>query len=216
MFEFNVDLALKYLVTLFSIINPLGVIPIFMAMTREFSEQEIHSVSRTCSLAVVITLLTSLFLGTYILKFFQISIPSFTIGGGILLFTMAFGMISAKISSSKINPQELKEQEKETRKQIAITPLAIPLLSGPGSISVSIIHSQTFTHISEWAMAAIGIVIIGLFLNWLLHSSKIIGPKLGIMGMNVMTRIMGIILLAMSIEMISTGIFKELIPSLAK
>lgn len=211
MFE-QIDEPIKYLVTLISIINPIGVIPIFLSLTQDASKEEIKKIASSCSLAVAVTIIISLILGKYILLLFQISIPSFTIGGGIMLFSMAFGMISAKTSAHKLNKQEIKQQE--TNHEIGIVPMAIPLLSGPGAISVSIIHAKSFTGIEQWSIALIGVIIIALIVKFALLSSEKIGKKMGTLGLNVLTRVMGIILLSMSIEMIASGVIKELLPVL--
>ncbi len=212
--ETEIDHILKYAITLFTIINPLGIIPIFISMTKDYDLKELKTVSKSCALAVIITLIISLVIGQKILNFFGISIASFRIGGGLLIFTMAFSMISAKASSAKINRSELREHEESSDgTELGIVPLAIPLLAGPGAISTSIIHAQNFTGFDLWAGAIFVIVLIGVFILFSFRYSRIIGEKLGVIGLNVLTRIMGIILLALAIEMIAGGI-KEILPVL--
>lgn len=202
---------LKFAITLLSIINPLGAIPVFLGFTKHHKNLDIKKVSYTTSIAVITTLLISLFLGQMLLNFFGISIASFTIGGGLLLFTMAFSMISAHQSNARINTEEIRSFDFE--REIGIIPLAIPLLSGPGAISTSIIYSKGFSHISHWVGAVVVILIIGLVIKLILSYADKIGDRLGQIGLNVMTRIMGLILLSMSIEMIASGI-KEIMPIL--
>lgn len=203
--------VIKFGITLLSIINPLGAIPVFLGFTKNHKNLNIKKVSYTTSIAVITTLLVSLFLGQTLLNFFGISIASFTIGGGLLLFTMAFSMISAHQSNAKINTEEIRSFDFE--REIGIIPLAIPLLSGPGAISTSIIYSKGFSHLSHWVGAVIVILIIGFVIKLILSYADKIGDKLGQIGLNVMTRIMGLILLSMSIEMIAGGI-KEIMPIL--
>lgn len=203
--------VIKFGITLLSIINPLGAIPVFLGFTKNHKNLNIKKVSYTTSIAVITTLLVSLFLGQTLLNFFGISIASFTIGGGLLLFTMAFSMISAHQSNAKINTEEIRSFDFE--REIGIIPLAIPLLSGPGAISTSIIYSKGFSHLSHWVGAVIVILIIGFIIKLILSYADKIGDKLGQIGLNVMTRIMGLILLSMSIEMIAGGI-KEIMPIL--
>lgn len=202
--------GLKFAVTLVSILNPIGVIPIFLGMTEQFSPEKIKKISTSCSLAVIITINLSLLLGQQILNFFGISIASFTIGGGILLFTMAFSMISAKPSSAKLNQEETDNIDPS---EIGIVPLAIPLLAGPGTISTAIIHSKSFTSTYDYLAAIFVIIIAGLLIKLTFSYSKKIADKIGRIGLNVMTRIMGLILLSISIEMILGGI-KEILPVL--
>ncbi|ATH08243.1 hypothetical protein BIY24_09855 [Halobacteriovorax marinus] len=203
--------TLKFSITLISILNPIGIIPIFLNLTKANSESQIIKIAHSCSLAVVITILVSLVAGQYVLEFFGISIASFTIGGGILLSSMAFSMIQATSSNAKINDDEI-EQMQDLR-ELGIVPLAIPLLSGPGAISTSIIHAKAFATPLHWVGAILAVILIGILVRNVLAYSKRIGERLGTIGQNVMTRIMGIILLAISIEMIVGGV-KEIIPIL--
>jgi len=124
---------------------------------------------------------------------------------------MAFSMISGQQSNTKINTQEIESFDFE--KEIGIIPLAIPLLSGPGAISTSIIHSKNFTTPLHWIYSIVMVIFIGLLIKIVLSYAEKIGDRLGQIGLNVMTRIMGLILLSMSIEMIASGI-KEIMPIL--
>ena len=203
--------TLKFSVTLLSVLNPIGIIPIFIGITKKSSQNQVNKISNSCSLAVIATLIVSLLIGQTVLEFFGISIASFTIGGGILISTMAFNMIKAESSGAKMNEDEIEHMQ--DLREMGIVPLAIPLLSGPGAISTAIIHAKSFSNTSHWVGAFIAIFAIGVLIKLVLSSSKKIGDKLGKIGLNVMTRIMGIILLAISIEMIIGGI-KEIIPIL--
>lgn len=203
--------VLKFSITLLSIMNPIGVIPVFLGFTKHNKSLNISKVTNSCSLAVGLTLILSLMAGQYILNFFGISVASFTIGGGILLATIAFTMIQGQLSNTKINDDEIRSVDYE--KEIGVIPLAIPLLSGPGAISTSIIHSKNFTGPIHWIGAVIAVIGVALIVKLTLTYADRIGNKLGPIGLNVLTRIMGLILLAMSIEMIASG-FKEILPIL--
>jgi MarC family membrane protein len=202
---------LKFAVTLVSILNPIGVIPVFLGFTRVRKNLNIRKVANVAASATGLTILISLFLGQSILGFFGISISSFTVGGGILLFTIAFSMISAHQSESKINPEELERVDYE--REIGIIPLAIPLLSGPGVISTCIIQAKGFTSTYHWMGAFAVVILVTILIKYLLTFAKDIGRNIGEIGINVMTRIMGLLLLATSIEMIASGI-KEILPIL--
>lgn len=193
----------KFTVTLVSILNPLGVVPIFINLTSRFSDENVSAIATACSATVGITILLSLVLGQQILGFFGISIASFTIGGGLLLSSMAFSMIQAKQPNAKMNEEEIEYTEMS--REIGVVPLAIPLLSGPGTISISIIQADGFKTSYHWVGAVIAVVLISLGINLILTYSRPIGKRLGRIGLNVMTRIMGIILLAIGIEMIISG-----------
>ena len=203
--------VIKFSITLISIINPLGAIPVFLGFTKNHKNLNSKNVTNTCAIAVTITILISLILGQRVLNFFGISVASFTIGGGFLLFTMAFSMISGHQSNTKINTEEIRSFDFE--REIGIIPLAIPLLSGPGAISTSIIHAKNFTTSAHWMIAIPMVLFLGLLIKIILSYAENIGDRLGQIGLNVMTRIMGLILLSMSIEMIAGGI-KEILPIL--
>lgn len=205
------SVVMKYAITLISIMNPIGVIPVFLGFTKHNKSLNISKVTNACSLAVGSTLILSLLAGQYILNFFSISVASFTIGGGILLATIAFTMIQGQLSNTKINDDEIRSVDYE--KEIGVIPLAIPLLSGPGAISTSIIHSKNFGSPIQWIGAVIVVVVVALIVKLTLTYADRIGNKLGPIGLNVLTRIMGLILLAMAIEMIASG-FKEILPIL--
>lgn len=203
--------TLKFGITLISILNPIGVIPIFLTLTNRYSDSKIKLVARSCAITVAITILISLVLGQKILSFFGISIASFTIGGGFLIFTMAFSMIRAQQSHTKMNPDEIDDAEETA--EIGIVPLAIPLLSGPGTISTSIIQAKNFNDAGHWLGATIVTIAVGIIVLLILRNSRAIGKRLGRIGLNVMTRVMGLILLSISIEMIVAGI-KDILPIL--
>lgn len=206
------DDSIKLLVSLLSILNPLGVIPVFISLTESFSEDKVKSIATSCALTVGATIIISLALGQRILSFFGISLASFSIGGGILIFMMALQMISAKNVAQKLNKSE---QENLNPSEIGIVPLAIPLLAGPGTISQAIIYSNKVESGTYWIGSIAVVLIIGLLIKFVFQYSKIIGKRLGTIGLNVMTRIMGLIILSLSIEIIASGI-RDILPALGK
>lgn len=209
--ENTVTDVMKFGIALLSIVNPLGAIPIFLSITKDFSEGEIKKIASSCSLAVVITIIISLVIGQKILQFFGISIASFRVGGGFLLFTMSLSMISAKSHNSKMNKDEVEEYDPS---EIGIVPLAIPLLAGPGAISTSIIKAEALNTTTAWIGIVLITIFVGLLIKIVLSFSRPIGDKLGTLGLNVMTRVMGLILMALAIEFVTLGI-KQLFPVLS-
>lgn len=203
--------TLKFAITIFSILNPLGALPMFLTLTAGRSHKGINHISTTCALTVFITALVSLFLGEKLLGVFGISIPSFRIGGGVLLATMAFSMIYAKQQQSKLSKEEIALQESEDT--IGIVPLAIPLLAGPGTISTTIVYASGFSSLWHWVGAVVALALISLAIKYILLFSEQIGKRIGTIGLNVLTRIMGIITMAIAIEFIATGL-KQFFPNL--
>ncbi len=211
-YTFVFEDTLKLFISLLSILNPLGIIPIFITLTIGFSEDKVKSIATSCSVTVSITLVVSLVLGKGILDFFGISLASFSIGGGILIFSMAMQMVSARMASQKLNE---KEKHELNPSEIGIVPLAIPLLAGPGTISQAIIYSNKLTSPAYWLGSAITVLIIGILIKFTFQYSRFIGKKLGTIGLNVMTRIMGLIILSLSIEIIASGVL-EILPGLGR
>ena len=201
--QMALDDSIKLIVSMMSILNPIGVIPIFLSMTESFPEKKVKAIATSCSITVIITLIISLIAGKKLLSIFSISVDSFTIGGGFLIFTMAMEMIKAKRPSTKMNKDEIEHMEAN---EIGIVPLAIPLISGPGSISTAIIYSSRMSTTYHWIGAIVSFILLGVMIKLIFSYSRIIGKKMGTIGLNVMTRIMGLILLAVSIEMVSSGL----------
>ncbi|EIW8781773.1 YchE family NAAT transporter [Klebsiella pneumoniae] len=208
---FDFSAYFKFFIGLFALVNPVGIIPVFISMTSYQPAAVRNKTNLTANLSVAIILLTSLFLGDGILQIFGISIDSFRIAGGILVVTIAMSMISGKLGEDKQNKQE--KSETAVRESIGVVPLALPLMAGPGAISSTIVwgtryHSWVHLVGFSLAIAVFALCCWGIFCMapWLVR-------LLGQTGINVITRIMGLLLMALGIEFIVTGI-KALFPGL--
>ncbi|EKZ6378046.1 YchE family NAAT transporter [Klebsiella pneumoniae] len=208
---FDFSAYFKFFIGLFALVNPVGIIPVFISMTSYQPAAVRNKTNLTANLSVAIILLTSLFLGDGILQIFGISIDSFRIAGGILVVTIAMSMISGKLGEDKQNKQE--KSETAVRESIGVVPLALPLMAGPGAISSTIVwgtryHSWVHLVGFSLAIAVFALCCCGIFriAPWLVR-------LLGQTGINVITRIMGLLLMALGIEFIVTGI-KALFPGL--
>lgn len=199
-------------IALFAIVNPIGSVPIFVSATDGWPAQDRARTANTVALTVFLVLISSAFFGDQILEFFSISIPSFQVGGGILLMLIAISMMHGKQSYARQTPEEA--QEVADRQVIAIVPLSIPLLAGPGAISNMIIAAQQ-NH-TFWGHLSLSIPVAAVcLLIWVtLRLSGSIAYKLGTIGINIVTRLMGLILAAMAVEFIAHGI-AGLFPALA-
>lgn len=189
---------------LFAIVNPIGCVPIFVSVTDGFTKQARARTIRTVGITVFAVLTLAVFLGDRILEFFSISIPSFQIGGGILLLLMAISMMHAKQSGTLHTPEEL--QASAERDAVAVVPLSIPLLAGPGAISSMIIAAQHKSSFLGHVQLIIPIAAVSLLAWGILRLSLPITQRLGTVGINIFTRLMGLILAAMSVEFIAHGI----------
>ncbi|HII0006276.1 TPA: YchE family NAAT transporter [Klebsiella variicola] len=201
----------KFFIGLFALVNPVGIIPVFISMTSYQPAAVRNKTNLTANLSVAIILLTSLFLGDGILQIFGISIDSFRIAGGILVVTIAMSMISGKLGEDKQNKQE--KSETAVRESIGVVPLALPLMAGPGAISSTIVWGtryHSWVHLVGFSLA---IAVFALCCWSIFRMAPWLVRLLGQTGINVITRIMGLLLMALGIEFIVTGI-KALFPGL--
>ena len=201
----------KFLIGIIAIVNPVGAIPVFMSLTSEASSHERRAIAKVVVLSVFIILLTSLFLGEAILNFFGITIDSFRVAGGILILLMAIAMLQAKTSPVKTSEAEVETAGNQD--SIAVVPLAMPLLAGPGAISTVILYAHKGTGISHFALISLDIFILSLVLFVSLLSVPMVSKYISQTGINIFTRIMGLILSAIAIEFIANGL-KGLFPAL--
>ncbi|AJR07983.1 MarC family protein [Photobacterium gaetbulicola] len=203
---------LQFFVGLIAAVNPIGIMPIFVSLTGHMSPEERNKTALTANIAVAVILTVSLLAGQLLLDMFSISLDSFRVAGGLLLLTIAFSMMSGKLGEDKQNKQE--KSESISREQIGVVPLAMPLMAGPGAISSTIVYGSRYPGMSSTVGIAMTIVAFA-FCCWLLfRAAPIIVRFLGQTGINVITRIMGLILAALGIEFIANGL-RALFPGLA-
>ena len=193
---------------LFAITNPVGAVPVFLSVTHELSLKERREIATKTAITVVLTLVVFALIGQWIFKFFGSTTDAFAIAGGILLFKMAMEMLSGKLSSVKISREETEEFDEEavTLEEVAIIPLAIPLISGPGAITTVMLYMARSTSLSDKAIVLLSIIAIGFTVWLVLCSANAIKNRLGRVGIKVMTRMMGLILTSMAVQMIINGI----------
>lgn len=203
---------LKILVALIAIVNPLGAVPIYVSLSTDLEPGEQVKLPGVIAGAVMGILLASLFFGEMILEFFGITIAAFRVGGGILLLIIAISMLHAKVSGIKQTREEIEESGE--RESVAVVPLATPLLAGPGAISSMIIYSHRGSGVMHYALISADILLLGLLLWAVLRLTPWITKNTSRTGINIFTRIMGLILAAIAVEFIASGL-KGLFPVLA-
>ncbi|MBN1931720.1 MAG: YchE family NAAT transporter [Desulfobacterales bacterium] len=202
---------MKMLIGLIAIVNPIGAIPIFISLTSEFDISERRTVSNIATYSVLTILLLSLFIGEFVLNFFGITINSFLVAGGLLILLMAISMMHAKTSRIKRTAEEAEESE--GKDSIAVVPLATPLLAGPGAISTVILYAHKGIGFRHYLIVGLIILTLTLLLFIVFKFVPYISKYISQTGINVFTRIMGLILAAISIEFITSGL-KGLFPAL--
>ena len=205
---------LKPLIALLAIVNPIGVLPFYIHFTNGFSRQQRQRTIRVAAFSAFVVIAVSAVAGLRIIEFFGISLASFQVGGGMLLLVSALQMLNAQPAESR--PVDLVDgsDKADAGDSIAIVPLTIPLLTGPATISTMVIYAEKSRHWWQIAVLVGYGVVIGLSV-WLAFSlAGRIARVLGKTGINVMTRLMGLILAALAIEVMSDGLVK-LFPVLA-
>ena len=196
------NFALLCFTSFFTLINQISTMPIFMTMTSELDVADRNHTARKASIVALLTILVFAFSGQLLFKFFGISVNSFKIVGGVIFFIMGMDMLQARLSQVKIKDSEIKSYVND----ISITPLAIPMICGPGAITNSIVLMEKATTI-EMKMILIGCITLVILLTYLilLGSSKII-KLLGETGNNVLIRLMGLIVMVIAVEFFFSGL----------
>ncbi|MDI1269160.1 MAG: MarC family protein [Polaromonas sp.] len=200
----------KPLVTLLAIVNPLAIVPFFIHYTRGFSTEQRRRTIVIASFSAFMVIATSALLGLQILEFFSISLASFQVGGGMLLLISAMNMLNAQPAEAKPNTHELEDGAEKAAMgaSIAVVPLTIPLLTGPATMSTVVIYAEKAQNFFQLSLLVGYGVVIGLATAVCFALAEPIARVLGKTGINVMTRLMGLILAALAIEVMTGGLLK--------
>lgn len=201
----------KLTVGLISIVNPIGGVPIFLSLTDGRSAAQRRRIGLTTSLALLVILLVALSGGEAILRFFGIGIPSFRLAGGILILLMALSMLRAESTPMKHTSEE--HRESTHKESISVVPLAMPLLAGPGAISTVIVYAHGDAGWGHYAHGILAIFITAAAVLVVLSLASRVEKAMGRTGMNIVTRVMGLIIAAIAVEFMAEGLV-ELFPVL--
>ena len=194
----------KILLALLVIVDPLGAIPPFIVMVGSLSEAQKMRIASVASMAVAIVLAAAAIIGEALLHFFGITIASFKVGGAILILLMAMSMLQARPVRDKQTPEEAREAE--DKDSIAVVPLAVPLLAGPGAISAVIIYAAEARGLAHTLVIVACCLVVGIA-TWLsLRAATPVARMLGKTGINIAVRLMGVILAALAVEIFASGI----------
>ena len=202
----------RFFTALLVILDPFAAIPIFLSLTQGYTSAERNRSVTLAAITVAVVLCLSAMFGETMLTVLGTSLPSFRVGGGIVLLLMALTMLRAQPDQMRATSAE--KTEAEGRENIAIVPIAIPLLAGPGSISTVIIqmHRPGAEYHLFWVIAVI--LLLTLLLWIVLRLATPIGRALGPIGLNVLNRLFGLILTAIAVEIMANGL-RGLFPVLA-
>ncbi|MEK9951657.1 MAG: MarC family protein [Curvibacter sp.] len=202
----------KPLITLLAIVNPLAIVPFFIHYTQDFTPEQRRRTIWISSFSAFAVIAISALLGLQLLAFFGISLASFQVGGGMLLLTSALAMINAQPAEAKSNAEEM--QDAAARASIAVVPLTIPLLTGPATMSTVVIYADKAQTLWQLGTLVGYGVVVAAATALCFALAEPIARVLGKTGINVMTRLMGLILAALAVEVMSDGLTK-LFPALA-
>ena len=194
--------ALLCFTSFFTLTNPLGTMPVFLTMTHGMNNQERQDIVRRATIVSFITLLVFTFSGQFLFKFFGISTNGFRIAGGFIIFKIGYDMLQARYSNAKLKEEEVRTYAND----ISITPLAIPMLCGPGAIANGImLMDDANTYMLKGIL--IGVIALVYFITFLiLRASTRLVKMIGETGNNVMMRLMGLILMVIAVECFVSGI----------
>jgi multiple antibiotic resistance protein len=202
---------IEFVTAILVILNPFGNLPVFLSVTSGQTDQRRNSIVATAAATVALVLAFSVVAGEKVLRLFGINLPCFQVGGGILVLLMAVSMLHARRSRLSHAPEESKTAEEQ--ESLGVVPLGTPLLAGPGSISTAIIYANKA---GTWFDTGflIATCLLAAAVVWVVFRlGRPIGGYLGPGGINILTRLMGLILAAVAVKFITEGL-AQLLPGL--
>jgi multiple antibiotic resistance protein len=186
---------------LFPIVNPFGGIPMFFSLTSTFTEPERNRTALKVAFWVFVILVTFMFFGRFVLFIFGITLPVLKIAGGLIVANTAWGMVTA---SSRLTPDE--SVAANTKEDISLTPMAMPLLSGPGSIGVVMGLAAHVDSMASYVGIVLGITALAISVYLFLRMGEPFASKLGPNAMGAITRIFGFLILAIAVQLVADGV----------
>lgn len=197
----------------FTLINPLGVMPIFMTMTADLDQEHRTSIAKKASIISFGIIILFALSGQLLINFFGISVNSFKIVGGVIFFLMGMDMLQARLTRVKIKNSEVKTYVND----ISITPLSIPMICGPGAITNAIVLMDEANSIFQQGILLFAVFVVMVLTYIILFSSSSILKVIGETGNNVLMRLMGLIVMVIAVEFFFSGlkpILQDIFPTL--
>lgn len=194
--------AFLCLTSFFTLTNPLGTMPVFLTMTQDMADSQRRAIVRRATFISFVTLLTFTVLGQFLFKFFGISTNGFRIAAGIVILKIGYDMLQARVSHTKLKDEEIKNYAND----ISVTPLAIPLLCGPGAIANGIMLMESADTMAMKGVLIGSIAFIYTLTYFILRASTRLVKVIGETGNNVMMRLMGLLLMVIAVECFVAGL----------
>jgi len=198
-------LIISVLASIISVVNPLGAMPMFISLTNDYTPREKAKTSLQISFYFTLILLSFFLLGTYILSFFGISINAMRIAGGLVILSSGYGLLSGEFEKNRSVTAKVKE-EALIKHDISFTPMAMPLLSGPGSISLLITYYNEYPDWKQRFIIIFVIILSGILVYLTLRTSSYLNKFLGVAGLKAVSRIMGFLVMSIGVQYIIVGI----------
>ena len=204
----SLNIELQYLLfclsTLFTVVNPLGITPIFAAMTERFSNGDQIRIARKGIITGSTVLVIFTLLGSFIFRFYGITVEAFQIMGGIIFFRSGLRMLDAQVGRSRTTQSE--RDEFKDSDELAISPIGVPLITGPGAITGVVILSGKGSSDFSIITLLIAVIITMTLFYWILRAGNVLAKRIGITGMRVIERMMGLILMVIAVQFIINGL----------
>ncbi|MDD1770075.1 MAG: MarC family protein [Methanomassiliicoccales archaeon] len=206
----TLEFAITAFAAVFAVVNPIGNIPFFVAVTEGYPKDLRKRIIVKITVVIIVVLMAFALFGQYIFALYGITIPAFKIAGGILLFTISFSMVQGQRTRTKITEQD--EEDLLAKEEIGIVPLGIPLFAGPGAITTVMIYisyATTSTDVTAEVLEVFAAILVTAAISYLLlvYSAPIF-DRMGRMGAAAFSRIMGLLLAAVAVEFIISGILE--------
>lgn len=199
------ELFIYLFTALFSVLNPIGTVPIFVGLTQDYTKKERSNVSLLTALNVFVILVISFYIGQYVLGFFGITITALKITGGIMIASSGFSLLNGKLSKKR-GLNKKAEAEAQHRDSISLTPLAMPMLAGPGSMSLLIAFYQDHNSTNEILFSTLAIFVVSIAIFVVLRSANYLAKFLGTSGIVAVSRITGFLTIAIGIQYIISAV----------
>jgi multiple antibiotic resistance protein len=203
-FNIEIDFLILCLSTLFSLVNPLGITPVFLAMTEGYSKQDRVLIAKRGVFTGTTTLIVFAFLGSIIFSFFGITIEAFQIMGGIIFFRSGLHMLDAKVGRTRTTAKE--QEEFITANEIAYTPIGVPLITGPGAITGAMLLSAQTNSTVSFGTLIFSILLVMISVLLIFIGGEKLSRRIGVTGMRIIQRIMGLILMVIAVQFVINGV----------
>ncbi len=207
----NISEALQFIVAMTIMLNPLGGISVFLDLTKRVSHPEQKKIARSSTIAIISIMLIALWTGEALLNLLNITIPAFRFAGGIILLLIGLSMLQSK--ESAVSHTEADDEAAKNQESIAIVPMALPVIVGPGAISTLVIAAGDYPNLIDKVYLTAICVLLGICIGLMLYYATRILNLVGASLIKVITRIMGMIIMAIAVGMLADGLL-GLLPAL--